>query len=478
VIRDINREIAETGQISYKHLESGGGFLIYVSRTYTWMRSYIKGIYLTLNSWRPDRDAEGWKILGQEDRELMEWAEERGIQGHLPAPQSWGPTAPDSLRPVKRLLFDMRALTRLTDSPVPPVLYARTKMIMLALYGRGDASGSGFGGIVPTRNGVMFRHGIWTYDVSRASSNFREFRNLVDGLEKAAEDGGLKEVELFLGTDNQVAENAYYKGSSGNKELDEQVLRLKRIEAREGMRLHFFHIAGTRMIELGIDGLSRGSLMEGAMAGTGMLVKMPLNLSAFERVRGSKLLNWFRNWMCASNQLIPLKPEQWFFEGHGLALSGVDSSGVWMPRESQTKEFLWAPPPAVADAALDELQKARHKRLNLLHVFVCPRLLAPMWRRGLHREADLVFEIPAGNVLWPASSHEPLIVGVCLPFTRHRPWQLWQTPKLLGIEWKLRQMFKTCEGDPGNLLRELRQLPRKLDSMPEGVVWQMLHPTS
>ena len=36
-------------------------FLIYVTQTYPAMRPYLKGIYLTLNSWRPDREDDGWK---------------------------------------------------------------------------------------------------------------------------------------------------------------------------------------------------------------------------------------------------------------------------------------------------------------------------------------------------------------------------------------------------------------------------------
>jgi hypothetical protein len=35
--------------------------MVYVSMTYTSLIPYLKGIYLTLNSWRPDRDKEGWK---------------------------------------------------------------------------------------------------------------------------------------------------------------------------------------------------------------------------------------------------------------------------------------------------------------------------------------------------------------------------------------------------------------------------------
>ena len=46
--------------IHYKTTESVVGFLVYVSQTYTMMVPYLKGVYLTLNSWRKGRDKNGW----------------------------------------------------------------------------------------------------------------------------------------------------------------------------------------------------------------------------------------------------------------------------------------------------------------------------------------------------------------------------------------------------------------------------------
>ena len=47
--------------IDYKKLESIRGFLLYVARSYIHMTPYMKGFHLTLDGWRDDRDAEGWK---------------------------------------------------------------------------------------------------------------------------------------------------------------------------------------------------------------------------------------------------------------------------------------------------------------------------------------------------------------------------------------------------------------------------------
>jgi hypothetical protein len=49
----------------------------------------------------------------------------------------------------------------------------------------------------------------------------------VEQVQVGAHDGGLCGVELFLYTDNMMAEAAYFKGLSGNKQLDELIVQLK-----------------------------------------------------------------------------------------------------------------------------------------------------------------------------------------------------------------------------------------------------------
>jgi hypothetical protein len=48
--------------INHKKLESCRGFLVYVSNTYRAMIPYLKGIHLTVDSWRPDRDKEARRL--------------------------------------------------------------------------------------------------------------------------------------------------------------------------------------------------------------------------------------------------------------------------------------------------------------------------------------------------------------------------------------------------------------------------------
>ena len=47
--------------LELKLLEQVAGFLVHVTRAFPRLKVYRNGLYTTMNSWRPDRDEEGWK---------------------------------------------------------------------------------------------------------------------------------------------------------------------------------------------------------------------------------------------------------------------------------------------------------------------------------------------------------------------------------------------------------------------------------
>ena len=73
------------------------GFLLYVTRTYPSMVPYLKGIHLTLDSWRPQRDSEGWK----DSRIPLLAGSWVGFNSSAP---------PTKVKAVPRLAFDLKAL--------------------------------------------------------------------------------------------------------------------------------------------------------------------------------------------------------------------------------------------------------------------------------------------------------------------------------------------------------------------------------
>ena len=83
--------------------------------------------------------------------------------------------------------------------------------------------------------------------------------------------------------------------------------------------------------------------------------------------------------------LRPLTPEEWFTLGHGVQGGASQAQGLWIPHETQNSWFLWTPPPAAADVAVEELLISRHKRTQLNHVFIVPHLSTHLCRRNCTR---------------------------------------------------------------------------------------------
>ena len=96
-------------------------------------------------------------------------------------------------------------------------------------------------------------------------------------MEEEAKEGYLKGGELWLFTDNATAKGCFFRGGSLSKLLHKLVLHLRKTELEYDFALHMVHIAGTRMILHGTDGLSRGIFLEGVVRGKDMLFFMDLS---------------------------------------------------------------------------------------------------------------------------------------------------------------------------------------------------------
>jgi hypothetical protein len=241
------------------------------------------------------------------------------------------------------------------------------------------------------------------------------------------------------------------------------MLRLCKLEISGLLHIHMVHIPGTRMIEQGTDGLSRGDLTEGVMTGHSILDFVPLNKSALDHQPG--LVAWLTSWIPSKNPVF-LTPQDWFDIVHGIQGGAPDSEGVWTPQEVLFDWMVWSPPPALADTALDELEESRHKRKHINHVWVMPRLITYCWQKRLSKICDLVFSIPPGaRSIWPASEHEPFNVGLTLRFSASRPWQTKFTAGVLDVERSLRQVWTAQVEHERDILFEFSNTPEWLDSL-------------
>ena len=193
------------GLINFKSLESCVGFINYVAMCYGSLVPYLKGIYLTLNAWRPGRDEHGWT-----SKALKDIYRASGKRTQSETPPVW-------VKIIPRLRGDILALMWLTNTVNPPSVPIRPSSTK-ACFMVGDASGVGPGSScwIQGDDFIEASYGAWKDEVTRTkSSNFRETANLVRQVRRKVKNGSIERgSEVFVFTDNSTAERTMYKGSS------------------------------------------------------------------------------------------------------------------------------------------------------------------------------------------------------------------------------------------------------------------------
>ena len=157
-----------------KQLERDRGFFIHVCRTFTQLVPYLKGIHHTLESRRFGRDADGWKFGTQQMMKCLNeevGLEENGIKETV-TKSNWKDVfksykdrhqgeAPEQVKPVDRLLADLKVLNKILEPRLPIHWLVRGTKIKKIQLVFGDASGTGFGLTWETNNGtIRYRYGL------------------------------------------------------------------------------------------------------------------------------------------------------------------------------------------------------------------------------------------------------------------------------------------------------------------------------
>ena len=457
---------------------SGTGFLVHMSMTYDFIQPYLKGFHLSADAWRSNRNEGGWKT-----RETHRWDEENFGDEGGPEPTGFDlperlleppagseePAPPPLVQPVPLLRTDVRDLKLFfeADSPVQ-VLVRPVEGAVYVAYGAGDASGEGFGSrIKPLGLQPLLRRGFWCTEDSEESSNWRELRNLVDAIREESVRGRLVGREVWLATDNTTAATAFYKGSSSSEALHQMVTELRLLTLRGNFILHLFHIAGTRMIEIGVDGLSRGELQLGALENLTPDSAIPLHLTALQRSPGLRL--WLDSWLTGDFRVT--QPSDWFHSAQ---------QAEEYDEPATTTNWVWDLPPAAAIHAIEELGYARLKRHETLRgIVLVPNLLRNEWFRRFSRVVDFYLTIPAGSIPeWPATMHESLTVGFYLPILRHQPWDWKRVPFLVPFGASMSKMYKQSDPSTRDHLRQFWASVTKAPSLPQRLVSDLLHDPS
>ena len=94
--------------LPHKQSERIRGFLIYVSRTYKSIVPFLKGLHLTLDFWRPNRDDDGWRVKANADPDDTAVTENH--------------KAPRFVKVAPRLKADVRVLMDLTAFEEAPAI--------------------------------------------------------------------------------------------------------------------------------------------------------------------------------------------------------------------------------------------------------------------------------------------------------------------------------------------------------------------
>ena len=437
--------------ISHKELERCRGFLIYVSRTYLAFKPFLRGLHKSIEIWRGDKDEDGWKIA------QMKFELEDGI-GRYEAEDREQP--PEKISPVPRLKRDFEALQKLTKAEAPPKVIKRREKVAKVLYGFGDASGKGFGFGIEVDGVLHSSFGQWSAAVEGKHSNYKELRNLVNAVKRAYSEGLLKGAELYLFTDNFVAECTYYNGGSNrNKDLDDLIFQLWEMQMHEDFSLFVYHVAGTRMISSGVDGLSRGDKGEGINQGKSVLEFIPIHLNPLER--SVSVEKWVRSWWDPSlGELELLQPEGWY------------------SKAMEKGNFMWMVAPAAGDAAVEQLCAHIHGRPENTHLFVIPRLCTSHYRKQLLKACDIVLTIDCIHDFWNKDMHEPLLLGIYLPLLppeyRYRPWTFKHTKLVEELHLQVRRMQSTSESIDWNILRKFLLQTREIPTLPHDLARSLL----
>jgi len=125
------------------YLESSRGFLVHMQQVYPAMTPYLKGLHLTIDSWRENRDKDGWKLPNTPSRYPEGfWDDE------MTFPESTQ-DRPQFVQPVPRYESDLNALHTLLGPVDPPLRFVRQGRIHTAFYGFVDASSSGLAALLP-----------------------------------------------------------------------------------------------------------------------------------------------------------------------------------------------------------------------------------------------------------------------------------------------------------------------------------------
>ncbi len=109
LLAELAAELTRHGSLDYKGLESKWGFFIHLQRTYPTIILFLKGIHLTLDGWRPNRDRDFWKLSASPEDNIWDDTTESWVLLSAEGQE----TAPCRVHPAPHLQQDLESLNAL-----------------------------------------------------------------------------------------------------------------------------------------------------------------------------------------------------------------------------------------------------------------------------------------------------------------------------------------------------------------------------
>jgi hypothetical protein len=88
---------------------------------------------------------------------------------------------------------------------------------------------------------------------------------------------------------------------------------------------------------------------------------------------------------------------------------------------------------------------------------------------------DAYFVLKADSMIWNNSQHESLGIFISLPLSRLQPWSLRRINTVVDMDSALRELPPDDFLQKGNILYKFLGITRQLETIPEGLVRELLH---
>ena len=110
--------------LALKELERRVGFMVHLAMTYPLMFPFLRSLFLTMNSWRVDRDDSGWKMSRRAYESYLSAGRREGDSGisHRPDPDF---EAPVEVTAVPSLFVHLQGLSSLFAGDTPTLRLIR-----------------------------------------------------------------------------------------------------------------------------------------------------------------------------------------------------------------------------------------------------------------------------------------------------------------------------------------------------------------